>query len=73
MIPFLSNIESWLSGQPLDSDSESMIKSYVYTLITVRRRIQLGIDDPILHALDPMAWSNCRTISGHKDFNTKLA
>ncbi|KAG0025540.1 Gamma-tubulin complex component 5, partial [Podila clonocystis] len=26
MIPFLNNMESWLSGQPLDSDSESMIK-----------------------------------------------
>ncbi|KAG0342034.1 hypothetical protein BG000_007227 [Podila horticola] len=28
MIPFLKNMESWLSGQPLDSDSESMIKPY---------------------------------------------
>lgn len=26
MIPFLNNMESWLSGQPLDSVSESMIK-----------------------------------------------
>ncbi|KAG0350911.1 hypothetical protein BG005_009581 [Podila minutissima] len=26
MLPFLNNMESWLSGQPVDLDSESMIK-----------------------------------------------
>lgn len=27
--PFLLNMERWLSGQPLDSESEFMIKMYV--------------------------------------------
>jgi hypothetical protein len=39
--PFLLDMERWLSGQPLDSESEFMIKQYVTPIFRSQQRVSL--------------------------------